>query len=359
MGAFETGQPRATISGAWFRALLAAFEATGLEPRELCRRAGIDDPVVLDPDARVPRDWSVRLWVEASRQEPDPLLGLRVASAFELTFDDWLWHLLHSASDVEDALRLAETYQRILTAGPALEFVKGDDSCEVRLRPFRGLVPLPNVQVEFLTAAVLELLKRVTGGRLETSEVWLTTPGPSRPAYEDFFGCTVRFAKPRNSLVLGRACLSRPIAQGKRTRGRLLAMADEIVRELEPPSVALGVFAYLRDCFRAQEPWRASLEHAASAQHLSTRSLQRILAHEGTRFRDLGDLARRTVGLEEVKAGVHPSDVASRLGFSADSSFYRALRRWRGQDREFAPPAGERRPGPGSEPQPDASPDDA
>ena len=81
----------------------------------------------------------------------------------------------------------------------------------------------------------------------------------------------------------------------------------------------------------------ASLEDApgfaevAGALHLSTRSLHRRLAEEGTSFRQVRERLRRDQALqrlENTKQGV--AEIAAALGYSEPSAFFRAFVAWTG-----------------------------
>jgi AraC-like DNA-binding protein len=64
---------------------------------------------------------------------------------------------------------------------------------------------------------------------------------------------------------------------------------------------------------------------------MSTRTLQRRLAEEGTSFRGLLDDVRRTAAARHLRTpGLSNAEVAYVLGFSELAAFQRAFRRWYG-----------------------------
>ena len=75
----------------------------------------------------------------------------------------------------------------------------------------------------------------------------------------------------------------------------------------------------------------ADLDTAAKKLCMSPRSLQRHLADDGYSFRELLDETRKALAMEYVRNGRHPLiEVAFRLGFSDQSAFSKAFRRWTG-----------------------------
>jgi AraC-like DNA-binding protein len=73
-------------------------------------------------------------------------------------------------------------------------------------------------------------------------------------------------------------------------------------------------------------------EQAMARQlHMSRRSLQRKLAEFGTTYQRLADETRRDLALRYMEDGVRSAtDVTFLLGFSSQSAFTRAFRRWTG-----------------------------
>jgi AraC-like DNA-binding protein len=66
--------------------------------------------------------------------------------------------------------------------------------------------------------------------------------------------------------------------------------------------------------------------------HLSQRTLQRKLKEEGTTFKELLDETRRELAKEYVNdTSLSFSEITYLLGFSEQSNFTRAFKRWQGQ----------------------------
>ena len=62
----------------------------------------------------------------------------------------------------------------------------------------------------------------------------------------------------------------------------------------------------------------------------SKRSLQRSLGELGTSHSELLDQLRRERAVQLLDSGMRVADVATALGFTAPSAFFRAYRRWTG-----------------------------
>ncbi len=64
---------------------------------------------------------------------------------------------------------------------------------------------------------------------------------------------------------------------------------------------------------------------------VSPATLRRRLQAEGTSYRHLKDAVRRDAAISALTAGHEPiAELAARMGFSEDTAFLRAFRRWTG-----------------------------
>jgi AraC-like DNA-binding protein len=77
---------------------------------------------------------------------------------------------------------------------------------------------------------------------------------------------------------------------------------------------------------------RAQRRHVAQKLAMSTRTLARRLASEGTTFEEVVDELRRSLALQYIKTPcVSLSQVAWLLGYEGSTSFNHAFRRWTGR----------------------------
>lgn len=103
-------------------------------------------------------------------------------------------------------------------------------------------------------------------------------------------------------------------------------MADSQLRRLLEPNIITQVQEQLIVCGCG-----VSRDVIANNMAMSSRSLQRKLQQEGSSFQQLFDEYRhqRSLLLLQDKQ-VSLADIAQQLGFSENSTFYRAFKRWQG-----------------------------
>jgi AraC-like DNA-binding protein len=120
---------------------------------------------------------------------------------------------------------------------------------------------------------------------------------------------------------------------------RLRDYFDEECRRLVgKPDGGTGVIVQVRKhLIGAMDGGDTSVENVARRLGMSSRSLQRRLADEGTRYNDVlaevrAEFAKRYLARKAISA----SEVAYLIGFTEPQSFFKAFKRWTGMTpREF------------------------
>jgi AraC-like DNA-binding protein len=103
-------------------------------------------------------------------------------------------------------------------------------------------------------------------------------------------------------------------------------------RELAAQAEAGGFVGRVREAVARAGGGFRSLDEVARRLHLSTRTLKRRLAIQGTSFSGVLDEVRQQRALlllEDRRLAL--AEVADRLGYSDAANFTRAFRRWTGQ----------------------------
>jgi len=97
------------------------------------------------------------------------------------------------------------------------------------------------------------------------------------------------------------------------------------------PGTEIGIVPMVRQAILEALPDNPRAEEVAQGLHVSTRTLQRKLAEGGASFTEVSEEVRAELAKEYLSdRDVRISEVAFLLGFSEQSSFHRAFRRWTG-----------------------------
>jgi len=321
-----------TISGSWTELVLRGLEALGLDGRALCRACGLSYAELMDPEARIPRDYAGRLWREAARHAADPLLGLHAAERTPVGANNLLVHMILGSRTFLDGLRLVLPYQRVLAHGQVATLEERDGAAVVRFNRVDGDLPVTRHEVEFLAAAFMRLGTLALRGAWRLRAVHFDHAVPRDTAeYERVFRCPVHFAQPENALVVPWSVMTRRLPHHCAEAVRALeAAASAQVRRLAAPTVAGDVRGRVLARLRARRP-AGEVDTIAAEMHVSPRTLQRRLGVERTSFRHVVEEARRDLAVELLDGDAPLDRVARAVGFSATSALVRAFRRWTGE----------------------------
>lgn len=321
-----------TISGSWTHLVLRGLEAVGLDARALCRASRLSYAQLIDPEARVPRDYSGRLWREAAKQSADPHLGLHAAERMPVGANNLLVHMVVGSRTFLDGLRLTLSYQRVLGHGQVATLEERGDAAAIRFRRVDSDLPVTRNEVEFLAVLLMRLGTFALGTRWRLRTVHFDYPVPADVAeYERIFRAPVRFAQPENALIVPWTVMTRRLPHHCAEAVRALeAAAEAQVRRLATPTVAGDVRGRVLARLRARRPV-SDVETMAALMHVSPRTLQRKLGAERTSFRDVVEEARRDLTIELLDGDAPLEQVARAVGLSGPSALVRAFRRWTGK----------------------------
>ena len=158
----------------------------------------------------------------------------------------------------------------------------------------------------------------------------LRRPQPANPqVWNYFYGCTVKFAAAENSFTLSPADVDRVLPTSNRPlAGVLDGMLTEQLAKLTKDDVVSRCKAQFLEQLASGEP---SAEDIAQRLNMSSRTLQRKLAEANTTYLKLVDDCRRDLALRYISdPDKSITDITFLLGFSGQSAFSRAFRRWTG-----------------------------
>jgi AraC-like DNA-binding protein len=321
---------QATIAGVVVLGLLKALEGARVEPAPLCRAVGLDVASLEAPNARASTGLVTRLLALAEQRARDPWIGLHAGEHDEPRSP--LYYMIQSSARVAEGLRRAQRFSGLLIDTLRLTVRTERDLVSLVFDPGDPVFCASRHAVEYLVMASANAMRHAVGADCRRHEVHFRHCRTGRlDEAERAFGCRVYFGQPDNRVVFPSAALwSVPRFANRAIAEQLEKFADT----LDANTVAR---ATIRE--RAERAARALLasgvrgSSASIARKLgmTSRSLQRRLAEEGTCFRALRD----AVVWEAVEESLsNPSlkieAIALSVGFSDVAAFSKAFRRWKG-----------------------------
>ena len=152
-----------------------------------------------------------------------------------------------------------------------------------------------------------------------------------RGALEAFFGCPVRYNAERDEMLVSRDQIDRPTKVGDTSIFRFFDshLDAELSRIEDDAPLEKQVRDQVSTALSGGVPTVAEI---ATSLEMSRRTLQRRLSNEGFAFHDLLDDSRRELAERLLRTTGFPlTEVAFLTGFSEQSAFTRAFKRWSGQ----------------------------
>jgi AraC-like DNA-binding protein len=311
-------------------AMVRTAEARGFATSDLLERVGLSRETLEDPDARIPGRTALELWSALSERTGDPALQLFAPT--ELPFGAYrvIDYLVGASATVGEGVERFARFFRLIADAVVLRIERAGHEFHLWFDMADG-GPAPAVYVDYVFAALVGRIRMKIRPELAVHRVDLRRPRPidSGP-YEERFRAPIRFSSDGDRLCFSAAEWASPIAGADAVLARIL---EEHARVLASrlTGARTDFVVRVQSSIMAALPESAEEERVARALHVSRRTLQRKLAHEGTSFREVLDGVRR--GLAEsylADRTVSIPEVAFLLGFSEQSSFHRAFQRWTG-----------------------------
>ncbi len=225
----------------------------------------------------------------------------------------------------------AERYGRLLTNVTTYEVRSDADRVGLVLHREggrRGLL----MSNEASLASVITISREVSSMPLDPCEVSFAHEAFGPVArYEQAFGCPVRFGANRYEVTFERAVAERPNRLGDEAMSRFFnpLLDRELARVEVEPSFEDRIRMQISRSLSEGVP---RMVDVARALGVSERTMHRRLADRNTSFKALAEQARQQLAESLLRQPRHSlAEVAFMTGFSEQSAFNRAFKRWVGQ----------------------------
>jgi AraC-like DNA-binding protein len=250
-----------------------------------------------------------------------------------------LFYVVSAAKDLGEAIALFARYCRIVNEAVRIKLTRQNSDLVVELH-LVGVSRFRAAQnAEFGIAVIVRSLREITGRNVHPTKItFVHMRNSNSPEFERFCGCPVEFGGSSDQLVFSNQTLAVPlITKDVHLLDALRPICDEAAKQRETAPSSLRALVE-NEAQKLLPHGRARRHHVAKKLAMSTRTLARRLAREGTTFEDVVDELRRSLALQYIKTPSIPmSQMAWLLGYKGSTSFNHAFRRWTG-----APPAAAR-----------------
>lgn len=302
--------------------------------RRIMAREEVDDSTLVKHGLQAPLRWFQEVYPGLDVNQAT-LLGFAFAGQAQLTSFGPLSFPLVSAGSVAEIMKLLD-FLPLITTAVSPHFRQSDRGLTVGLTGHTSDPALDALAVTYCGSVLLRLLDMLVDDA-RTITLHIGWPAPVVMAeHEDNLSLAGRllFDAPMSYLripaeTLGEVCrFSDPVAYR-------LAIVD-LTRSLDQRSGGTSYSAKVRQLLE-KNPRQRSSQSVADELSVSTSTLKRRLAEEGTTFRELRESClRESAVLLLLTRSMSASQIATELGYGDPTNFSHAFKRWTGlSPREF------------------------
>jgi len=310
---------------------LRLVELHGIDPERFAQQLGIASTELPDTRTRLPSALLDSAFERAAQLITDPAFALRAAECWHPSHLGTLGYGWLSSGSLRTALRRMARYTKLLGQRMASRCVETPDGLKFVYDHGRGETLAGQVMADFGLSLVISMCRANYGATLAPAAITLRRPIPADTGpYETYFGSPVSFGAKEDSLLLPFQIADRPLSTSNHQLATTFdAILAKQLAELQKDDLESRCRAYLLQELTSGEP---SEEGLAKAIGMSTRTLQRKLADLDLSYRDILEKTRYELALrylDDPQKSV--TDITFLLGFSEQSAFTRAFKRWSGK----------------------------
>jgi AraC-like DNA-binding protein len=300
----------------------------GIRPADLLRQAHLPLDLFQRKSAQVTTVEYFRLWSAIETVSGDPLAPIRLVGQMTAeTFSPALFACL--CSETLDAALMRLAHFKPLVGPMRLQITKGPTETVAEIAGLPADVQPPAIMLAGELAFFTQLARLGLRDRIVPS--WVEGPDifPEPAVYAEWFGCRPRQGDTAR-IAFRRLDAERPFLTAH--PAMWAAFEPSLLQRLSDATASATTGVRVRGWLTENiASGRTSIDDVARGLGVSTRTLQRRLTDEGTRFQTL--LAETRVKLSRhylTQTHLSTPEIAFLLGYAEQNSFYRSFREWTG-----------------------------
>jgi AraC-like DNA-binding protein len=302
-----------------------------IDPLPIYEEFGIDPDGPKDAGERQPNSVVTAIFDRAAEVCGDPALGIKVGMRSEVSNFFVIGHVWVASDNLVESLEKLIRYEEILNSGDSdIQFEKRGD-LYVLSEAFPNPCDYPGkVRADVEISSVLRMCEIARGLPVRPHKLDLFVPKDSDvEIYRPLVRGPIETTDQHNALYFSAADLEAPLSGSIPDLVEASCrIADRYIASLDSSRIAHQVRAQLVQMLPSGS---VDQGRVASKLYVSASTLQRHLSAEGTSYRDVLDETRRELAEAYLRDGKHShSQTAFLVGFSDQSNFSRAFKRWTG-----------------------------
>ena len=310
---------------------LRLIELHGIDPQAFAHRYGFGAVAASEAKSRLPATLADETFAKAAALITDPAFALRAGECWHPSNLGTLGYAWLSSGSLRKALKRLERFSKVI--GQKASCRCADDTASLRFifDHGRGDSPVGSVLADFALSLIAAMCRTNYGAGALFESVHLRRAKPDNPKpYSDLYGCPIFFGMPEDSLLLPTAIADKPLLTANQELAKTFdtILAAQLA-ELGSSDLETRCKEYLLHELTSGDPTE---EKMAAAMCMSRRTLQRKLGEVELSYKALLEKTRHDLALRYLDdPSKTVTDITFLLGFSEQSAFTRAFKRWSGK----------------------------
>lgn len=302
-----------------------------IDPVQVFEKAELDIDHMAIPGARYPSRKMQALWRAAVGTTGDNCFGLFAGRRIRPTGFHALGFSWIASQTLLGALRRLVRYHDILTTVPLhMNIVRVGNTYELTIE-YPDPEHAPEIaSIDAFVTAIVQMCRAATDSNFSPQSIaFKRSDRGSIGTYYDILGCPVTTGAEHITIRFDREALEKSLPGDNLALAKANdSVAEEYLEALDPRTVTSEVRELL---IQHLPSGNSNQTRIAERMNRSLSTLQRQLHQEGANFQQIRDDTRRELAAEYIRAGkLSLSQIAYMLGFSDQSNFSRAFKRWTG-----------------------------
>jgi AraC-like DNA-binding protein len=307
-----------------------------IEIDDYLRQYGLSAAQLTSLYERVPLRNFVAIAEDLARRLNRPFLGLELGKGVSLADLGPFYAMFILARDLNAALSGLARYQSAWQTNTLLDIVRGKETFACRYLIQDPAIWPRRQDAEFALASLTALIRQLRSSRWHPVAVELEHDIADRATVlSQFFRAPVSGNRPANLLLISKMDMEQPLrSRFDPEEGDVAAIIEQHLRELlGPPAQAPHSCVERVGALVARRMGRAeiTIDVIAAEMNMSVRTLRRHLTREGSSFREILRMHRRTMMESILRVDdARLDDLAGRLNYSDGAVVSRAFKSWTG-----------------------------
>ncbi len=304
-------------------------EEYGIDPAPIFSEAGVPLSTSGSPRLRHPVARMRRLWELSREASGDETIGLKTGQYAHPGYFYAFGHAWLASASLLDAMQRLTRYSHLISTAVAhVSLTETADSYALSTRFPEGSNAPPKEGIDCAMTALVALCDIAAEKEIRPSRVELTCPANVHPdAYREALRAPIRFGAEVGTFHFDKDVVTAALPHNTPDIARAMdKIAEEYVESLDPHKVASQVRRLLISLLPSGN---VSQDLVSRQLNRSKSTLQRQLKEEGLSYRDVLESTQRNLAENYLREKKHShAQIAFLLGFSDQSNFSRAFKRW-------------------------------